>query len=331
MAIVGAGVAGLAAAEALRAKAPRLSVRLFEKSAWPGGRLVTEKREDIALDTTAQFFTARSPELVAFTQAWMQKGWLKTWFEKPDEMGRPEAAYASPLGLGKLMAHWAVQHEVACGVEVLDFTEAPGEWNMALTRAAFSGPPRISAKAVIATPPWPVLQPQLSAFLPGLSEQQRQGLAGITYAPSLVLDLLLQGKAIVPPPGLIFMPSPEIVCIADQGAKGLMQGEGGLVVLASPEYSLRHFSRDEKELREDLLALAKPWIGEAVVKSARLVKWQHARVTQSFGQPWLGLATSSPFLICGDGFGGARVEGAFQSGWQAGVELAKHFDKPTTV
>lgn len=325
MAIVGAGVAGLAAAEALKANAPHLSVKLFEKSAWPGGRLVTETQDGVALDTTAQFFTARSPEWMAFTRVWTQKGWLKTWFEKPDERGRSEAVYASPLGLGKLLAHWAVQHDVACGVEVLEFAEAQGRWDLALNRSVFSGPARISAKAVLATPPWPTLESKLGRFLLGLSEQERQGLAGIAYAPCLVLSLILAGKTRVPSPGLLFMPAPEIGCIADQGAKGLAQGEGGLVLLASPEYSLQHYDRGEKEGSDALLALAKPWLGDASVKSIRVAKWKYARVTQSFGQPWLGLATAAPLLICGDGFGGARVEGAFQSGWQAGLELAKRF------
>ncbi|MFN3164316.1 MAG: FAD-dependent oxidoreductase, partial [Pseudohongiellaceae bacterium] len=57
IAIVGAGLAGIAAARQL---APLADVTVFEKSRGPGGRMATRRAGDFQFDHGAQFFTART-------------------------------------------------------------------------------------------------------------------------------------------------------------------------------------------------------------------------------------------------------------------------------
>lgn len=59
IAIVGAGTAGLAAAQRLRK--PDLVITLFDKSRGLGGRMATRRIEDLQFDHGAQYFTAKGP------------------------------------------------------------------------------------------------------------------------------------------------------------------------------------------------------------------------------------------------------------------------------
>lgn len=340
--VVGAGVAGLAAAEALRSPEAQpgqqgeaahkiLRYRILEAAAQPGGRLVSPTWHDAGFDATAQFFTARSPELKKLIASWLTKGWIKTWFAKPDEKGGEEDAYTATSGLGKLMAHWAVHHDVSCGSTVTAIEpEGTGLWKVSVSRSVFGGPKEYRSRSVLLTAPWPVSEALIAPWLTHLPESRQQKLAEIAYAPCLVLEAETQGNLNVTHPGLQFMPTPDIACIADQGQKGLSPG---LVMLMSPEFSLRHAGRSESECLSLLLEKAKPWLGEARIEKTRVRYWPHARVTQAFDRPYLTIPVTSqtsenasampPLMVCGDGFGGPRMEGAFQSGWQAGVALAQ--------
>ena len=63
LAIIGAGVAGLAAARALRQRRPDLAITIYEKSRSLGGRAATCRRDGCTFDHGAQYMKAPTPEL----------------------------------------------------------------------------------------------------------------------------------------------------------------------------------------------------------------------------------------------------------------------------
>jgi len=63
LAIIGAGVAGLAAARALRERRPDLAITIYEKSRGLGGRAATRRRDGYIFDHGAQNIKAPTPEL----------------------------------------------------------------------------------------------------------------------------------------------------------------------------------------------------------------------------------------------------------------------------
>jgi predicted NAD/FAD-dependent oxidoreductase len=63
LAIIGAGVAGLAAARMLRQRRPDLAITIYEKSRGLGGRAVTRRRDGYIFDHGAQYMKAPTPEL----------------------------------------------------------------------------------------------------------------------------------------------------------------------------------------------------------------------------------------------------------------------------
>lgn len=74
VAIVGAGVAGLACAARLQAAG--LDVSLFDKATGPGGRCATQHTPAGPFDHGAPGFTASSEAFGRHVQAWAREGWL---------------------------------------------------------------------------------------------------------------------------------------------------------------------------------------------------------------------------------------------------------------
>jgi renalase len=330
--IVGAGVAGLAAAEALKAKAPSLTYRILESAPIPGGRLASRQGDFGILDTTAQFFTARTSELKTLVAHWQSQGWLAPWFEKPDENEKPEIGWCAPIGMGSLMAHWSMRHDVRCGMDVVNLQNHASGWQVDIKPTIFSSPVQLRSRAVLLTPPWPLIRAMVEPHLQGVATQKPilERLASIRYAPCLVLEMEgdperrpgFNDGCEVRAPGLEFMTQPDVVCIADQSSKKLSGRGMRLIMLMTPEFSETHWQLSDAELLPLLKAKARTWIGDSSPLEMRIGRWPYARVMQSFGDPFLDCGASAPLLIAGDGFAGARVEGAFTSGWHAGVDLA---------
>jgi renalase len=63
LAIIGAGVAGLAAARALRQQRPDLAITIYEKSRSLGGRVATNRRDGFIFDHGAQNMRSPTPEI----------------------------------------------------------------------------------------------------------------------------------------------------------------------------------------------------------------------------------------------------------------------------
>ncbi len=76
IAIVGAGMAGLALARLL---GERAGVRVFDKSRGVGGRMATRRAGPYQFDHGAQFFTAKSDEFEAFLAPYVDRGAVARW------------------------------------------------------------------------------------------------------------------------------------------------------------------------------------------------------------------------------------------------------------
>jgi renalase len=77
IAVIGAGLAGLSCATALREQGHR--VQVFEKSRGVGGRMSTRNFESWACDHGAQYFTARDPSFAQQVDIWLKAGAAALW------------------------------------------------------------------------------------------------------------------------------------------------------------------------------------------------------------------------------------------------------------
>ena len=131
LAIIGAGVAGLAAARALRQRRPELAITVYEKSRGLGGRAATRRREGFAFDHGAQYVKTPTPELERLLTSELPSGDLldigrPVWtFDgagaiaagDPAQNADPKWTYRDGLNrLGKLLAEGlTVRREVRIG------------------------------------------------------------------------------------------------------------------------------------------------------------------------------------------------------------------------
>ena len=97
VAVVGAGIAGLACAAALQAGGARVVV--FDKARGPGGRMSTRRLDTDRAQTWdhgAQFFTARDPAFAAQVAAWVTAGVVASWAGRVVRWGHAPEPEASP-------------------------------------------------------------------------------------------------------------------------------------------------------------------------------------------------------------------------------------------
>jgi predicted NAD/FAD-dependent oxidoreductase len=76
--IVGAGIAGLAAANQLRRNG--WAPLVLDKGRGPGGRMATRQRGTTRFDHGAQFFTVRHARFKSVVDDWISRGVVKPWF-----------------------------------------------------------------------------------------------------------------------------------------------------------------------------------------------------------------------------------------------------------
>jgi hypothetical protein len=125
-AIVGAGMAGLACADALVMQGH--SVTLFDKARGPGGRMSTRRLAtpigEASFDHGAQYFTARDPAFQAVVADWAARDVAQPW---------PVAGYDAWVGVPAMNAvvrDMAARHDAHFGVMVQGIARAGRGWRV---------------------------------------------------------------------------------------------------------------------------------------------------------------------------------------------------------
>ena len=300
--VIGAGIAGLLAAWELAAQGNR--VRVLEKSRGVGGRLATKRVGAGAFDQGAQYFTVREEAFRREVTQWETAGVTKIWDTvegKARWIGQP-----SMNALGK----WLAQGLDVSREQKVTATRrgADGAWELEVEGAEL-----VRAKTLILSAPVPQSLALLTAGGVSLPESEWAGLAALRYHPCLALLVSLDGASAVPEEGVALSDGP-LRWVADNGKKGVRQGEGSAVTLhASAEYSAANYSKSEVEVAADLVPAARGWLGNSAVVTATLHRWKFSQPANTHARRCVWLAEMG-LGFCGDGFGGPRVEGAALSG-----------------
>jgi predicted NAD/FAD-dependent oxidoreductase/deoxyribodipyrimidine photolyase len=314
VAVIGAGVAGLACARALVDHG--LEVELFDKGRGPGGRLSTRRADGAAFDHGAQYFSARDPAFARHVAAWEAEGVVARWEARGGFLHRGELTPTLPMlpryvavpGMSALARHLAEGLTVRTGAQVVGLSGGPGAW-------AVHGPEGVLEDGyafVLITTPAPQAVPLL-----GPSPRLQARAAAASYLPCQAVMARFDG-----PLGLPFdvarpLEGP-LSWIARGGSKPGRPAEAGesWVLHARPGWSLEHLDDDADAVRIRLLAAfaACTGIREAPIWSTAH-RWRYALCEGPFdeGAP-ADLDPAAGLGVAGDWLGGARVEGAWRSG-----------------
>jgi photolyase PhrII len=320
IAVIGAGLAGLAAARTLADQ--RHYVRLFEKSRGYGGRAATRRISDrgIAIDHGAQYFTARDPRFRRRVLSWAERGIVSRWNAA---IGSFDRGVFAPLagdherwvgvpGMSALGRTLAEDLDVMLATRVRAPVRDGDGWLLTDDQGRALG----HYDCVLISAPAPQAAVLLEAA-PGLAEQAQ----ALRFSPCWSVLLDLDPAFRLPFDGLFVNQGP-LRWVARNASK---PGRGGntWIVHATPDWTSAHLD-DSPEAVIGLLLDALAEISRAAAPSsggalrpvpefAQAHRWLYSLAAE----PLTGGCLWEPALgigACGDWCGGARIEGAWLSG-----------------
>jgi len=306
IAIIGAGMAGLAAAGHLLAGGQ--TVRLFDKGRGPGGRMATRRASfggaDIAFDHGAQYFTARSAAFRSAVDDWVRAGAAAEWGE-----GR----FVGTPAMNGVIKAMAAGRDVTWGAQVTGIEGGPGAWRLRMEDALST---EEFEKVVVAVP-----AEQAAVLLAGAAPKLAARAGSVQSAPCWAVMLGyaqetgLTAAALEPAKG-------PLGWVARNSSKPGRAGTEAWVLHASADWSAAHLEDAAETVAATLTAAFRDLTGAGAPDIALAHRWRYARVTGALGEPFqfdaaLGVAT------CGDWHLGARVEAAWTSGRLLAAELLR--------
>ena len=341
IAIVGAGIAGMACARTLDRAGHQVTV--FEKSRGFGGRMSTRGTPFGTFDHGAQYFTVRDQRFatVLKTAPGLCKPWSANAVRVLDEHGRVaeaalpaiEAHWVPTPGMNALVTHWAqplVQNgQVQLQTQVVKIEHdalAPKKWQLRTHGADDSVHVYGGFDAVLLAMP----HAQAGRLLDN-SEQAGKLAAQIEkvqVAPCWTLMLAFP-QAIQP--NLMTL-GPQwnaarsthhrIAWLTRESSKPGRDAIERWTVQASAAWSTEHLEDDPVRVQAKLLKAFAEITGiRATPAHAEAHRWRYAQTTRPLGKHYLWDAKSR-IGVCGDWCIGHRIEDGFVSGLELGLSLA---------
>jgi predicted NAD/FAD-dependent oxidoreductase len=140
IAVIGAGIAGIAAACELQANG--IAVQLFDKGRAAGGRVATRRRDDAQFDHGAQFFTVRDDGFAAAIAPLVRDGAVAEWrgpFRtlRAGEFGpdpRPGVRYVGVPGMSALPRMLCGDFAAMTNARVVALRRASNAWHLDVER-----------------------------------------------------------------------------------------------------------------------------------------------------------------------------------------------------
>jgi predicted NAD/FAD-dependent oxidoreductase len=299
VAVVGAGLAGLACAGALQAGGH--AVVVFEKSRGVGGRMATRRVRvesgEIGFDHGAQYFTARDPGFGAVVAGWKAAGLAASW---------PAAGSDAWVGMPTMNAPvrlLAEGLEVRRSLRVDALERRTDGWH--LGGDGFEAGPY---DAVVVGLP----AEQAAVLLRPVSQALSRRAADTPSDPCWTV--MASFPARVPIAADVVRNAGAIVWAARDSAKPGRGGPERWVLQANPEWSREHLEDAPEGVEAALPMLLGAALGVDVPKPQTVAahRWRYARSgREGSGHLWDAAAGLG---VCGDWLLGARVESAWLSG-----------------
>src|SRR5690349_15420608 len=126
VAVIGAGLSGVACAQALAERG--IAAEVFERGRAPGGRMASPTLHGRRVDMGAAYFTAKDPAFAAIAEDWVARGLARPWTDtfdviSPDgrDITTGPLRFATPGGLRSLVRDLLPEGvQLESGVDSLD-------------------------------------------------------------------------------------------------------------------------------------------------------------------------------------------------------------------
>lgn len=311
VAVIGAGLAGIACARRLREAGVHTCV--FEAQRAPGGRLATRRFAVASFDHGAQYMTAGDPEFRDLLEAAAGAGAAERWEpEWPDRERRADLWVGTPA-MSSLPRFLAADLDVEYGTRIQRLERGRRGWtlvdNRGLAHADFT--------AVAIALPAPAAGALAGGRTPLAARVKAVPMAPC-WAALVAFDAALPGQ---PDAGLD--DDPVLRWYARNGSKPGRESANAWVLHATPDWSRAEFDQSALNVQRALLDRFSERIGRTLpgVQLADAHRWRHARVEAPLGEECL-LDLEAGIGFCGDWCLDARGEAAWISGRALGDRLA---------
>jgi copper homeostasis protein len=346
VAIIGAGLAGLAAADRLLRRG--LEVTLIDKGRHVGGRFCTRavRRDD---NTTAKFDLG--PQALYARRSGDSRGRperrARDLFDHlvPDQpvvardIGRicgPDEPYAPaapvgmtiPGGMRELAFHMLSMHR-----ETIDFrdhtlaerlTHTDDGWRIETRSLRDESRASVIAQALILTAPLPQALELLAACRVALPDDLATQLRRVEYRRQIALYGVFAGAERLPDGGIWCGDGP-LEWIVDNRGKGVTDVENAFTVLTSHDWAEEHWAEPDPRLIARLLPIVHAWVGDPMPGTQpELQRWKWAMPVKPVAAP-CAVVRDLALVLAGDGFSGTLpdpADAALASGESAGSRAA---------
>jgi predicted NAD/FAD-dependent oxidoreductase len=317
IAVIGAGIAGLACARELQSYG--ISVDVFEKSRGPSGRMSTRRTQDWSADHGAQYFTARNPRFIQEVQSWIEAGTAAIWKPKLKvyeantwrESHSQDIRYVGTPYMNSPGKHLAEDLAVQYEKTISKLERVDGKWHLQCSEANEIS--TLYDVVVLAIP-----APQVSALLRNLDSgatdiaDSAQMNACWTMMANFPHQLNIDFDA-------TFINGEIISWICQNRSKPMRQGSAW-TIHGNPGWSQENVELSKEDAQDQMLQCLTALGFNCEDADISMHRWRYANGGLENGIEYLALPNIG-LGLCGDWLNGGRVEGAWLSGFNLAAAL----------
>ncbi|KPK49283.1 MAG: hypothetical protein AMJ63_16890 [Myxococcales bacterium SG8_38_1] len=325
IAIIGGGISGLTCATELARQS--FSVVVFDKARGPGGRMSTRRVPElgagVGFDHGAQYFTARSSELLTRVDQWLKAGVVRPWEGRLAALG-PEGVqpsgpeterFVGTPGMNAVCRHLASEIDLRVGVQIQQIMRNARGWTLVDSEGAHHGPHDF----LICSAPAPQTAKLLERGAPEIATRA----AAVRMQPCWAVLAAFPDALSVPFDGCFINEGPLSWAARSSAKPGRKALPDRWVLHAGPIWSAQHLEEGSAQVAERLLEAFFQVLESESRAPAWLTahRWRYALADNALDEGFV----FDPRLrvgACGDWANGNRVEGAFLSGLGLAREVA---------
>lgn len=319
LAIIGAGVAGLTAAQQLSQAGYRVVV--VEKSRGVGGRVATRRLDNTRADHGLRYLEAKGELLQRLVKILCDRQILQLWtdtiYQFSPESEISTLCYVAPQGMSSVAKFLAKGLEIWLNHRVESITlNNQDSWQVHFAANKDGLPKSLTAKALVMAIP----APQALMLLEPLASEEVLGrLRSVNFDPCITVMAGYSHFCQIDRPwkAVDFAENDDLAWVGLDSSKRLNSTSPVFVIQSSAKFAQLYLdAEDLQPAAKELLASAAkyliPWLDNP--EWFQVHRWRYAFPRDPLPEMFLDAETSLPLICCGDWCGGNFVESALQSG-----------------